>query len=67
MIVQRRSPLTGKVNSREIAITQEQLLAWQSGALIQNVMPNVSADDREFIMSGYTPEDWKKMYPEDDA
>jgi hypothetical protein len=28
---------------------------------IQDAMPNLSADEREFIMTGMTPADWEKM------
>jgi hypothetical protein len=31
---------------------------------IQDIMPNVSVDDREFIMTGYTPEDWAYLFPD---
>ena len=32
-----------------MALTQEQLDAWEAGALIQNAMPTLSPDDREFL------------------
>tara|TARA_R110000737_G_C14492785_1_gene470534 strand:+ start:286 stop:492 length:207 start_codon:yes stop_codon:yes gene_type:complete len=62
MIIQRKSPLTGELNSREIDICQSQIDAWEGGMLIQDAMPDVSKDDREFIMSGSTPVDWDKMF-----
>tara|TARA_R110000822_G_scaffold74345_1_gene178634 strand:- start:266 stop:463 length:198 start_codon:yes stop_codon:yes gene_type:complete len=62
MIIQRKSPLTGELNSREIDICQSQIDAWDGGMLIQDAMPDVSKDDREFIMSGSTPVDWDKMF-----
>lgn len=71
MLIQRTNPLTGKVNTREIDCTPEQLKAWEAGALIQNVMPHLSADDREFMISGCTPEDWAILtgpeLPDDEA
>ena len=33
-------------------ILRSQIEAWQNGTLIQKAMPNVSSDDREFLMSG---------------
>jgi hypothetical protein len=33
---------------------------------IQDIMPDVSVDDREFITSGYTPEDWVQIFPKDE-
>tara|TARA_R100001086_G_scaffold98394_1_gene48997 strand:+ start:502 stop:693 length:192 start_codon:yes stop_codon:yes gene_type:complete len=56
------SPVTGKSNTREIDVTSEQLLEWRRGALIQSVMPHIHPQDREFIMTGSTPEDWKSMF-----
>ena len=29
--------------------------------LIQNAMPNLSADEREFLMTGITPEEWAEL------
>jgi hypothetical protein len=48
VIITRTSPFSGETNQRDIPVTAAQLTAWQAGALIQNAMPNVSADDREF-------------------
>jgi hypothetical protein len=42
----------------DIDVTDEQMNLWKSGELIQLAMPNVSADEREFILTGYTPADW---------
>jgi hypothetical protein len=61
MIVSRRSPLTGKVNEMDIPVTEEQLAAWKGGAMIQDAMPNLSADQREFILTGYTAADWDEV------
>jgi len=61
MIIDRRSPFSGKINVRDIPVTQEQLDAWNSGILIQIAMPNLSADDREFIKTGITPEEWDTL------
>ena len=62
MKIIRKSPLTGQVNVREINVTESQLFLWENGALIQDVMPNVSSEDREFIKTGFTPEDWETMF-----
>ena len=62
MLITRTSSLSGNTNSMEIEVTQEQLSSWESGVLIQNAMPNLSADEREFIMSGITPEEWDSAF-----
>jgi hypothetical protein len=63
MLITRKSPLTGKVASMDLPVTQEQLDDWKRGTLIQNAMPNLTPEQREFIKTGYTPEDWAKMFP----
>ena len=62
MLIIRTSPFSGNTNSMEIEVTQEQLSSWESGVLIQNAMPNLSADEREFIMTGITPEEWDSAF-----
>ena len=62
MKIIRTSPFSGNTNSMEIEVTQEQLSSWESGVLIQNAMPNLSADEREFIMTGITPEEWDSAF-----
>ena len=59
MKVTRVSDLSRKTNSRELDITEDQLRIYGEGKeLIQNVFPNLSVDDREFIKSGITSEEW---------
>lgn len=63
MKITRRSPRTGKVNEMDINVTQEQINAWQhEGKMIQDVMPNLTDDEREFLKTGYTPEDWSIIF-----
>lgn len=62
MKITRKSPFTGKVHTREIPVTEEQLMRWSNGTLIQNAMPNISPDDREFIKTGITPEEWEETF-----
>ena len=66
MQITKTSPVTGQSNIREIDVTQEQLATWMAGTLIQTAMPHLSKEDREFIMTGTTPEDWKQMFPEEE-
>jgi hypothetical protein len=55
---------TGVVRELEIDCTLEQYSKWQAGAMIQDAMPHLSADDREFVMTGITPEEWDSMFSE---
>jgi len=62
MKITKTSPFSGLTNVMDINITQEQYLAWLDGTLIQNAMPNISADEREFIMTGITPSEWEENF-----
>lgn len=42
----------------ERAITHAQWDAWQAGEYIQRAMPQLTAEEREFLMSGATPDEW---------
>lgn len=67
MLITRRSPLTGKDNTMDLPITQDQLDRWmRREGLIQNIMPELTPDQREFLISGSTPEDWATMFPPED-
>jgi len=54
--------LTGKIHEREIDVTPEQLQKWHDGMLIQDAMPHLSDDDREYLISGATPEEWDQFF-----
>ena len=62
MLITRLSPFSNKENSMEIEVTQEQIALWESGTLIQNAMPHLTPDEREFIMTGITPEEWDSAF-----
>lgn len=66
MLITRTSPFSGATNSLEINVTQEQLDMWKAGTLIQNAMPNLTADEREFIKTGITAAEWNALNEEDD-
>lgn len=65
--ITRKSPLTGKVNTMDLDVTQDQLDRFNNrranGELIQHIFPNLTDVEREFILTGYTAEDWAKMFP----
>ena len=64
MLVRKVSILSGVERVREMDVTQEQLERWASGEKIQNVFPHLSTDDREFIMTGVTGEEWEEFWEE---
>ena len=64
MQIKRISPFTGKLNIMNLDVSLEQMIRWDRGELIQDVFPNLTADEREFIKTGITPEDWNEMVGE---
>lgn len=67
MKITRKSILSGITRTLDIPVTEEQMQAWQNGALIQRAMPNLSDDQREFILTGIIGEEWDAlMVGEDD-
>lgn len=67
MLITRISPWSGKSNSRDLPVTQEQMDRFaRRETVIQNIFPNLSAGDREFILSGYTEDDWDEMFSVND-
>ena len=65
MLITKTSILSGKTRTKEINVNQSQIDKWVAGMLIQDVMPNVSVDEREFIMTGSTPEEWDLYFNEE--
>ena len=61
------SSLTGKSNTRTIeAVTHEQVLKYydSKNVCIQDAFPQLTNEDREFILTGITPEEWDKAFGE---
>lgn len=68
MLITKRSILTNKEHTRDIPMTPEQYRAYLTGNLtIQNALPFLSDNDREFLLSGATPEEWDEEFGDDDG
>lgn len=67
MQVTKTSKLTGKEHTQEIDISEAQWKRWKGGELLQNVCPHLSADDREFLISGATKEEWNQFFGDSDS
>lgn len=57
MQITRKSIITGTVRTRELPITGEQYIRWQSDGLLSVAAPELSEEDREFILTGIVPEE----------
>jgi hypothetical protein len=67
MYLVKKSMNSGKLCGMELPITQEELDNYYAGGnMIQSVFPHLTADQREFILTGITPEEWEEMFAEDD-
>lgn len=68
MIVTRISTLTGAENTMRIDITPEELIRVEQRRetmeLIQNIVPHLSSQDREFLINGITHEESVRMFGE---
>jgi hypothetical protein len=63
----KRSLLSGKMYIGKFNLTKEQYDAWHiKGQMIQNAMPHLTKDEREFFLSGSTPTEWDEAFKEDE-
>ena len=62
MKITRISRLTGNIAIMDLPVTRKQLAAWVDGELIQNAMPHLTADQREFLITGITPSEWQAAF-----
>ena len=61
MSIIKASPLSGKVHTMVLDITPEQYMAWRAGAMIQDVMPDLTDYEREFLLTGLTREEFSAL------
>jgi hypothetical protein len=60
MLITRIDPFSKRKLTLNINITKKELKDWLNGMYIQEAMPSLSADEREFIMTGITSESWNE-------
>lgn len=63
MNITKVDPYTGELNTMDLPVTLEQIAKWQSGERIQNVMPHLTPDQREFLISGCVPDSFNALFP----
>lgn len=72
MKISRISNLSGEYNTREIDITIDQYNDWQNASenddnrFVQNAFRHLSADDREFLISGITEQEWSEAFGDEE-
>jgi hypothetical protein len=63
MKITRKSTLTGIERTRTIAIEAKRLAEWKMGyGPLEELAPEVSDEDREFIISGIIPDEWTAAF-----
>jgi hypothetical protein len=55
---------TGKEYS--VTVLGEELYAYRRGAKLQDAFKSLSAEDREFLLTGMSPEGWTKTFSDDE-
>lgn len=61
----RTSIMTGSTHEMDLDITEDQLNDWNQGQLIQDVMPELSPEAREFLITGITSDEWDSLMGDD--
>ena len=62
MRILRTSDLTGEIHVMELDVTKKQFEDWRGGMLLQDAFSNLNRDEREFIKSGSTKEEWDNAF-----
>ena len=64
--ITRTSHLSGKTRKMILAATRKQWESYDHGTLIQHALPDLSPQEREFILTGITPEEWDAAFKEEE-
>jgi len=65
MKITRTSPLTGRTNTIDLPVTQDQIDRYaRREDHVQNIFKNLTPGQREFIMTGITDQEWNKAFKE---
>jgi hypothetical protein len=63
MIIRKKSIISGIVRDIDLPITEIEWGRYIRGARVQDAFPLLTAEQREFILSGITPEEWADTFP----
>lgn len=64
VLIRRECPFCEKTHI--LIVPAEGWTAYNNGVLIQDAFPNMTADEREFILTGICPECWDSMVGDED-
>ena len=60
MEITKTSIHSGITRTLTLDVTAEEIANWKAGELIQVAMPRLNADEREFIKTGITSQEWEQ-------
>jgi hypothetical protein len=62
MIITKKSQLTGEEHSMNLDVSQDQMRRFhtrkETGEYVQTIFPNLNPEEREFLLTGITPDEW---------
>lgn len=64
LIISRECSVTGK--KYIVTVKHAEFDAWMSGTLVQDAFPTLSAEEREFLISNYTPAEWHATFGDEE-
>ena len=65
--ITKASMLSGKQNQMVLPVRQGQIEYWiDTCMLVQDAFPQLDDDQREFLISGITPEEWDATFGEEE-
>ena len=63
MLITRKSQYSGIEHAMHLDVSEEQMNTfYHGGGLIQDIFPNLTASEREFIKTGITDDEWKELF-----
>lgn len=60
ILLRKKCSVTGEIY--EVAVPHTDYVDWEHGKLAPKAFPQLTTDQREFIMTGSTPAEWAKMF-----
>lgn len=66
MQITRTSLWTGITRTKELDVTEAEFLDWRRGTPAQSAFPNLTASEREFLISGMTDDEWDAAFGGED-
>tara|TARA_X000001382_G_scaffold90801_1_gene65423 strand:+ start:82 stop:282 length:201 start_codon:yes stop_codon:yes gene_type:complete len=62
MVIRRTCAINGKTRTMDLPISEKELKDWERGTPIQEAMPRLTPDQREFVLTGLLPDEWEELF-----